>query len=77
MIWTVITDEEVDQTVNGVASNLLVGTAGQLTDRLKAYKEAGMTMPLIWPPFTDVPTAKTMDDLKRIKNDIMPKVEAA
>ncbi len=77
MIWTVITDEEVDQTVNGVASNLLVGTEKQLTDRLKAYKEAGMTMPLIWPPFTDVPTSKTMDDLKRIKNDIMPKVEAA
>jgi FMNH2-dependent dimethyl sulfone monooxygenase len=77
MIWTVITDEEVDQTVNGVASNLLVGTAGQLTDRLKAYKEAGMTMPLIWPPFTDVPTSKTMDDLKRIKEEIMPKVEAA
>ena len=77
MIWTVITDEEVDQTVNGVASNLLVGTAGQLTDRLKAYKEAGMTMPFIWPPFTDVPTSKTMDDLKRIKEEIMPKVEAA
>ncbi|NMO92588.1 LLM class flavin-dependent oxidoreductase [Actinomycetospora sp. TBRC 11914] len=77
MIWTVITDEEVDQTVNGVASNLLVGTEKQLTDRLKAYKEAGMTMPLIWPPFTDVPTSKTLDDLKRIKNDIMPQVEAS
>jgi alkanesulfonate monooxygenase SsuD/methylene tetrahydromethanopterin reductase-like flavin-dependent oxidoreductase (luciferase family) len=77
MIWTVITDEEVDQTVNGVASNLLVGTEQQLTDRLKAYQEAGMTMPLIWPPFTDVPTSKTMDDLKRIKNEIMPKVEAS
>lgn len=77
MIWTVITDEEVDQTVNGVASNLLVGTGKQLTDRLKAYKEAGMTMPLIWPPFADVPVAKTLDDLKRIKNDIMPKVLAS
>ena len=77
MIWTVITDEETDQTDNGVPSNLLVGTEKQLTDRLKAYKEAGLTMPLIWPPFTDVPVAKTLDDLKRIKNDIMPKVEAA
>ncbi|HEY2226083.1 LLM class flavin-dependent oxidoreductase [Actinomycetospora sp.] len=77
MIWTVITDEEVDQTINGVASNLLVGTEKQLTDRLKAYKEAGMTMPLIWPPFADVPTAKTMDDLKRINNEIMPKVNAS
>ena len=77
MIWTVITDEETDQTDNGVPSNLLVGTEKQLTDRLKAYKEAGLTMPLIWPPFTDVPVSKTLDDLKRIKNDIMPKVEAA
>jgi hypothetical protein len=36
-----------------------------------------MTMPLLWPPFRDVPTAKTMDDLKRLKEEIMPKVEAA
>ncbi len=77
MIWTVITDEETDQTINGVASNLLVGTEAQVTDRLKAYKQAGMTMPLIWPPFTDVPVSKTLDDLKRIKNDIMPKVDAS
>ncbi|GLZ45327.1 luciferase [Actinomycetospora sp. NBRC 106375] len=77
MIWTVITDAETDQTDNGVPSNLLVGTEKQLTDRLKAYKEAGMTMPLIWPPFTDVPVSKTLDDLKRINNDIMPKVNAA
>ena len=77
MIWTVITDQETDQTVNGVASNLLVGTEAQVTDRLKAYKEAGLTMPLIWPPFTDVPVSKTLDDLKRIKNDIMPKVDAS
>ena len=76
MIWTVITDEETDQTDNGVPSNLLVGTEGQITDRLKAYKEAGLTMPLIWPPFTDVPVSKTLDDLKRLKNDILPKVEA-
>ncbi|RZT83966.1 luciferase-like monooxygenase [Pseudonocardia sediminis] len=76
MIWTVITDEDTDQTVNGVASNLLVGSEKQVTDRLKAYKEAGMTMPLIWPPFADVPVSKTLDDLKRIKNDIMPKVNA-
>jgi FMNH2-dependent dimethyl sulfone monooxygenase len=77
MIWTVITDEDTDQTVNGVASNLLVGSQRQVTDRLKAYKEAGMTMPLIWPPFADVPVSKTLDDLKRIKNDIMPEVEAS
>jgi hypothetical protein len=54
-----------------------VGTAGQITDRLKRYKEAGLTMPFIWPPFADVPVAKTMDDLKRLKEEILPEVEAA
>jgi len=77
MIWTVITDEETDQTPNGKLTNLMVGTAAQLTDNLKRYKEAGLDMPLIWPPFTDVPVSKTLDDLKRIKEEIMPKVEAA
>jgi FMNH2-dependent dimethyl sulfone monooxygenase len=77
MIWTVITDQEVDQSANGKVTNLLVGTAGQITDRLKAYKEAGLTMAMIWPPFADVPVAKTMDDLKRLKEDILPKVAAA
>jgi dimethylsulfone monooxygenase len=77
MIWTVITDQEVDQSDHGKVTNLLVGTAGQLTDRLKAYKEAGLTMPMFWPPFADVPVSKTLDDLKRIKEEILPKVEAA
>ncbi len=26
---------------------------------LKRYKEAGLTMPLLWPPFADVPISKT------------------
>jgi FMNH2-dependent dimethyl sulfone monooxygenase len=77
MIWTVITDEETDQTPNGKLTNLMVGTAAQLTDNLKRYKEAGLDMPLIWPPFADVPVSKTLDDLKRIKEEIMPKVEAS
>ncbi len=76
MIWFVITDEDVDQTPAGKASNLLVGSARQLEDILKRYQEAGMTMPLLWPPFRDVPTAKTMDDLKRLAEEIMPKVNA-
>jgi alkanesulfonate monooxygenase SsuD/methylene tetrahydromethanopterin reductase-like flavin-dependent oxidoreductase (luciferase family) len=76
MIWFVITDEETDQTPNGKLSNLLVGTAGQITDNLKRYREAGMTMPLLWPPFIDVPVSKTLDDLKRLTEEIMPKVEA-
>ena len=77
MIWFVITDEEMDQTPAGKATNLLAGTAAQITDTLKRYKEAGLTMPLLWPPFADVPVAKTLDDLKRLKEEIMPKVEAA
>ena len=76
MIWFVITDSEVDQSDAGKGTNLLVGTVGQITDRLKAYKEAGMTMPLIWPPFNDVPTSKTLDDLKVLAEEIMPKVNA-
>src|SRR5215469_729894 len=63
MLWTVITDEKTDQSPNGRLTNLMVGTAGQITDRLKQYKEAGLTMPIIWPPFADVPVAKTLDDL--------------
>jgi alkanesulfonate monooxygenase SsuD/methylene tetrahydromethanopterin reductase-like flavin-dependent oxidoreductase (luciferase family) len=76
MIWFVITEEETDQTPQGKASNLLAGTVGQITDVLKRYQEAGLTMPLLWPPFQDVPVSKTLDDLKRLKEEIMPKVEA-
>ena len=77
MIWFAITDEPADQTPAGKGTNLLVGTAQQIEDRLKRYQEAGMTMPLLWPPFRDVPTSKTLDDLKRLHEEIMPKVNAA
>lgn len=77
MIWFTITDEPTDQTPNGKLSNLLVGTADQITDNLKRYKEAGMDMPLLWPPFAGVPVSKTLDDLKRLALDIMPKVNAS
>jgi alkanesulfonate monooxygenase SsuD/methylene tetrahydromethanopterin reductase-like flavin-dependent oxidoreductase (luciferase family) len=76
MIWFVITDEDVDQTPAGKASNLLVGSAQQIEDILKRYQDVGMTMPLLWPPFRDVPTSKTMDDLKRLSEEILPKVNA-
>jgi alkanesulfonate monooxygenase SsuD/methylene tetrahydromethanopterin reductase-like flavin-dependent oxidoreductase (luciferase family) len=59
MIWFVITDEPMDQTPAGKATNLLSGTAQQIEDTLKRYRDAGMTMPLLWPPFRDVPTSKT------------------
>jgi alkanesulfonate monooxygenase SsuD/methylene tetrahydromethanopterin reductase-like flavin-dependent oxidoreductase (luciferase family) len=76
MIWFVITDQEMDQTPMGKGTNLLAGTAAQITDMLKRYADAGMTMALLWPPFQDVPVAKTLDDLKRLKEDIMPKIDA-
>lgn len=75
MIWFVITDEKTDQTPAGKLTNLLVGTADQITDTLKRYQEAGLSMPLLWPPFSDVPVSKTLDDLKRLKEEIMPRVE--
>jgi len=34
MLWFVITGQETDQTPHGKASNLLVGTAAQITDNL-------------------------------------------
>lgn len=76
MYWFVITDEESDQANLGKGSNILIGTAAQITDNLKRLKEAGLTMPLIWPPFADVPVSKTLDDLKRLKEEIMPQVDA-
>ena len=77
MDWFVITDQETDQTPQGKGSNLLVGTAAQITDTLKRYHDAGLTMPLLWPPFQDVPVAKTLDDLRRLKEEIMPAVDAS
>jgi alkanesulfonate monooxygenase SsuD/methylene tetrahydromethanopterin reductase-like flavin-dependent oxidoreductase (luciferase family) len=76
MYWFVITDEESDQTPAGKGSNILIGTKQQLTHNLKRLKEAGLTMPLLWPPFTDVPVSKTLDDLKVLKEEILPAVEA-
>ncbi|MGI9617013.1 MAG: LLM class flavin-dependent oxidoreductase, partial [Acidimicrobiales bacterium] len=77
MYWFVITDEESDQAPQGKGSNILIGTEAQITDNLKRLNEAGLTMPLIWPPFADVPVSKTLDDLKRLNNEILPKVNAA
>ena len=76
MVWTVITEDDVDQTPAGKATNLMVGSGRQITDMLKRYQEAGLTKLLIWPPFQDVPVAKTLDDMKRLKEEIMPKVES-
>jgi alkanesulfonate monooxygenase SsuD/methylene tetrahydromethanopterin reductase-like flavin-dependent oxidoreductase (luciferase family) len=76
MLWFVITPVEMDQTPQKRVTNLMVGSAAQITDRLKRYKEAGLTMPLLWPPFADVPVAKTLDDLKVLRQEIMPKVDA-
>jgi alkanesulfonate monooxygenase SsuD/methylene tetrahydromethanopterin reductase-like flavin-dependent oxidoreductase (luciferase family) len=76
MYWFVITDQESDQTPQGKASNILIGTAEQITENLKRLKKVGLTMPLIWPPFTDVPVSKTLEDLRVLKEEIMPEVNA-
>lgn len=77
MIWFTFTEEPTDQSSNGKLSNLLVGTEEQITDNLKRFKEAGLDMPLLWPPFSGVPVSKTLDDLKRLAYDVMPKVNAS
>ncbi len=69
-----ITKEATDQTPNGKLTPTMVGTAAQITDNLNAYKQAGMTMPMLWPPFSGTPTEKTIDDMKQLKEDIMPNV---
>lgn len=76
MMWFLITDTETDQADNGKASNILIGTAAQIEDNLKRLAEAGLDMPLIWPPFRDVPTSKSLDDMKRLAEEILPKVNA-
>jgi FMNH2-dependent dimethyl sulfone monooxygenase len=77
MCWFALTDEPSDQTRNGKLTNLLVGTQEQVTSNLIELKAAGMTMPLIWPPFADVPTAKTLEDLRVLNDEILPAVNAA
>ena len=78
MLWFVITDQETDQTPRGSSGQgqQFVGGNRQITDKLKRYKQAGLTMPLLWPPFQDVPVAKRLDDLKRLKEEIIPQVDA-
>jgi alkanesulfonate monooxygenase SsuD/methylene tetrahydromethanopterin reductase-like flavin-dependent oxidoreductase (luciferase family) len=80
MYWFLITDEESDQTPAGKASNILVGTAEQITANLIGLKEVGLTMPLLWPPFqsiVDVPVSKTLEDLRQLNDEILPQVNAA
>ncbi|MDA0821256.1 MAG: LLM class flavin-dependent oxidoreductase [Proteobacteria bacterium] len=69
-----ITKEKTDQTPNGKLTPTMVGTAEQITDNLARYKEAGMTMPMLWPPFSGTPTQKTIDDMRELKEDILPKI---
>ncbi len=69
-----ITRDKTDQTPRGKLTPTLVGTAEQITDNLKRYRDAGMTMPLLWPPFSGTPTAKTIVDMRRLVHDILPKV---
>ncbi len=69
-----ITREPTDQSDQGKLTPTLVGTAEQITENLKRYKDAGLTMPLLWPPFSGTPTAKTIVDMRRLVEEILPKV---
>jgi alkanesulfonate monooxygenase SsuD/methylene tetrahydromethanopterin reductase-like flavin-dependent oxidoreductase (luciferase family) len=69
-----ITREKTDQTPRGKLTPTLVGTAAQITDNLKRYRDAGLTMPLLWPPFSGTPTAKTIGDMRRLVDEILPKI---
>lgn len=70
-----ITKEKSDQTPRGKMTPNLVGTVGQITDNLKRYKDAGLTMPLFWPPFSGVTSAESIDHLKQLRQEIWPKIE--
>jgi hypothetical protein len=75
MLFFDITSTKTDQTPNGKLTPSMTGTPAQLIDNLKRYRDAGLTLPLLWPPFRGVPTAKTMVDLRRLREDILPKVQ--
>ena len=77
MIWFTITDQETDMSDQGKLTNILAGTADQVTQSLVDLKNAGMDMPLLWPPFADVPVSKTLEDLRQLHEDIIPQVNAA
>lgn len=76
LLWFNVTDESSDQTPRGKLTNLLVGSADQIADNLKRFRDAGLTMPILWPPFNGVPISKTIDDIKRLVEEIMPAVNA-
>lgn len=76
MIWFTITDEPADQTDAGKGTNILVGTADQITEKLIEYKGL-MDMPLLWPPFSGVPVSKTLEDLRQLHEEIIPQVTSA
>ena len=69
-----ITRDKTDQTPRGKLTPTLVGTAEQIADNLKRYRDAGLTLSLLWPPFSGTPTAKTIGDMRRLVHDILPKV---
>ena len=60
-----ITRDKTDQTPRGKLTPTLVGTAEQIADNLKRYRDSGLTMPLLWPPFSGTPTAKTIGDMRQ------------
>lgn len=63
--WFFITNEEADQTRRArPATSWRYGGADHR--RLERLEEAGLTMPLLWPPLQsiiDVPVSQALDDM--------------
>jgi len=70
-----ITKEKTDQTPNGKMTPTMMGTVDQITDNLQRFRDAGLTIPMLWPPFSGPPTEKSIDDLRRLKHEIWPKIQ--
>jgi hypothetical protein len=53
----------------------MMGTVDQITRNLERFRDAGLTIPMLWPPFSGTPSAKSIDDLRRLRHEIWPKVQ--
>ena len=49
----------------------------QFPAQLAATARGQWFMPFLWPPFSDVPVSKTLEDLRQLDSEIMPQVNAA
>lgn len=72
MLFFDITTENTDQIPNGKLTPSMTGTAQQLTDNLKRDQDAGLTFPLLWPPFRGGPN-KPLSIGEDLRKNFYPK----